>query len=135
MAPNAVTASEIASGAVGNTELANGAVTNAKLANCAVGYINISSSAVGTGAAQVAQGNHAHFGYASSVHTHAVTISSSGAHGHVGQSGAHAHTGTTGQPSSRRFKTDIAEYMPEDLQKILQLNLHHQNDNLIEKRN
>jgi hypothetical protein len=52
-----------------------------------------------------------------------VSIPSGGAHSHIGVSGAHAHSGSTGGPSSRRFKTEISDYMPEDLQKILQLNL------------
>jgi len=127
--PNAIGSGEIINGAVGTDELASGAVTNAKLANGAVSYLNISSTAVGTGSNQLARGDHGHSNYAGSTHYHSFSIASGGAHSHVGASGAHTHTGNTGAPligplaSSRRFKTDISSYMPEDLQKVLQLQL------------
>jgi len=91
----------------------------------------------GTGANQLAIGNHTHTATTVAAHTHSATLSmnslsiSGGAHGHVGQTGSHSHgvTPTGGVSvggvivSTMKLKQDISDFMIQDPKNILNLKM------------
>jgi len=150
----AVTTGKIADLAVTNAKIAGGSITQSKIApgaaiisvvqgtgigiNASSGSLSGggSSSTVslnfGTGASQVAQGNHTHSASGVPSHTHPVNASISGA---TSSGGAHTgHTGhshpvtlnwsiTTSAPSSLKLKKEISDHQPADIKNILNLRL------------
>ena len=167
---NVIIARMINAGAVQTEKIQNLAVTGAKIANGTIdysklggiglavfnslglqapiggffgqGFANLRIS-VGSGAAQVAAGNHTHGqgGYtpAGSVgipsHTHPVNASISGSvtgngdHGGATHTGNHSHglsissTITTSAPSSLKLKKEISDHQPANIKNILNLKL------------
>jgi hypothetical protein len=131
--------------AVETAKIANGAVTSDKLGSISLalnnniltlgtglgkswpvqGQLAITLS-VGSGAAQVAAGNHIHGqnGYSSTggggvpSHTHSFADETSNATGHT-----HQVSGTTGTPSTLKLKKEITDYQMVDVKNLLNLNL------------
>ena len=143
----AVTAAKIANGTIDSTKL--GAIGSAVFNSLGLqapiggffgqGFANLRIS-VGSGAAQVAAGNHTHGqgGYtnAGSIgipsHTHPVSASISGATSSAGAHtghGGHSHPVTinasisTSAPSSLKLKKEISDHQPADIKNILNLKL------------
>ena len=167
MQDNVIIARMINAGAVETAKIQNLAVTGAKIANGTIdstklggiglavfnnlglqapiggffgqGFANLRIS-VGSGAAQVAAGNHTHGqgGYTNAgstgipSHTHPVSASISGATSSAGAHtghGGHSHPVTinasisTSAPSSLKLKKEISDYQPADIKNILNLKL------------
>ena len=148
----AVTAAKIANSTIDSTKLGaigsavNGAITvdGALGKFFGQGFTNLRIS-VGSGANQVAAGNHTHGqgGYTAAgstgvpSHTHPVSASISGAvtgagthGGHTpGNNGGHSHSVTinsaisTSAPSSLKLKKEISDHQPADIKNILNLKL------------
>ena len=114
-----------------NTSTVSGiGISRTQTTNGSYRALNISISA-GTGANQLAIGNHGHSTIAP--HTHNLTLNpvnttATGAHSHVGVSGAHSHgftpTGSVGQVASTiRIKKDVSNYELNDPKNILNLKM------------
>jgi hypothetical protein len=167
MQDNVIIARMINAGAVETAKIQNLAVTGGKIANGTIdstklggigsavfnslglqapiggffgqGFANLRIS-VGSGATQVAAGNHTHGqgGYTAAgstgvpSHTHPASISIGGSAntggGHTGHAG-HGHSltlnasVTTQAPSSLKLKKEISDYQPADIKNILNLKL------------
>jgi hypothetical protein len=148
----AVTAAKIATLTITGAKIANGSIDSDKCGDISLAMYNrirvegigISRSwpytagtmgitlTTGTGANQLAIGNHTHAASGVASHTHPVSASISGATSNAG-----AHTGHTGHthpvtinaaistsaPSSLKLKKEISDYQPADIKNILNLKL------------
>jgi hypothetical protein len=143
-----VTESKIAAGSVSHGKISSsdfGRIVNSGLTAgspltktwAGSGSATIIDISVGTGANQVAAGNHTHTSGAVGAHTHGSTLLmnslaiSGGAHGHTGQNGSHSHGVTPSgsvvigavQTSTLKLKQDISDFAVANPKNILNLKM------------